>query len=143
MKLDTTTLKFPVICFNDSTFRVIDTQLSLTLRPSSVLKSGWFDGMLIIDCEGIAYKIRKGTKLGRSAFSWHSLILDPIIEIDLEQEGAAYSVSLEEARNYVFASTTRWHGLEARADFDELSHQIGQAKSVADLIRLLAEHKAG
>src|SRR5688572_4755814 len=95
-------LNYPVIVFSEEMFVVKTTSNELTTCPASALKWAWFRGMLIVDSNGMAFKVEGARKVGNAGWSWAGPFPIRIVKVGLLRQLEAFYLSTDETREYVY-----------------------------------------
>jgi len=138
--MKTSKLSFPVICFNHGMAEAVCDYDTLTTTNKLALKPrGWYHGMIIVDQDGHAIRVKSATKLhGVGPFWGYNLFFNQRIKVRLNFDDTPLHVSVEDVRKRVLSSFNQWHGWQTRDDFDELKGSVEQAATVAEIIHLVA-----
>ncbi|OHB59002.1 MAG: hypothetical protein A2Y12_19720 [Planctomycetes bacterium GWF2_42_9] len=133
-------LKFPVIAITSQSSVEADKNVNnLTTTTSLALRKGFFKGLKIIDSQGKEFIVTDVKKIRRLSKLWQILwLFNPLIQvsIDLKETGRTYNV--EEVRRLVLFDFEDWDGWQSRDDFDQLKSAVENAKSVNEIISLIA-----
>ena len=133
-------LRFPVLCFSQNLALVTQTEEDLTTCSKVGLRNGYFDNLLLVDSSGRGVRVKGAKKLhGIGPFWGYNMFLNQTIKVELIVAGEPFKVSLEEVKERVLDSFKKWHGWEARGDFEELRERITNAKTIPEIIRLLSD----
>lgn len=132
-------LKFPVLRFGRGmVFPAID-QAQLTECTKTALQKGFFSGLILVDSDGKAWKIKTARKLhGIGPFLGFNVFLNQKIRVELIPEGEPFEMSAAELKARVlecFRGAQEW---SARADLDRLVISLEQAQSPADIARIVS-----
>jgi hypothetical protein len=134
-----TDLVFPVICFNQGIFEIMEDFDKLTTCNKLGLKRGWYNRLLIIDSLGKSIRVKSARKLhGVGRFWGYTVSLNQRIKVELTYDGEPFQMTVEEVRKHVRASLNTWDGWEERIGFDEWKVSILKASTIAEIIRLAA-----
>ncbi len=132
-------LAFPVLgIFKDTTasYRTFD---SLTVTTSAALRGGFFNGLRIIDSNGVEAVVRSATRLGGVGLFWgFNVFLNQRIRVALELESTGKTLITGQVRQIVLRDFRNWHGWESREDFDQLKDAVQKASSVGEILRLVS-----
>ena len=135
--MDATDLVFPVICFSQGIFEVMEDLGKLTTCNTLGLKRGWYDGLLIIDSLGKSVLVKSARKLhGVGRFWGYNIFLNQRIKVELTYEGKPFQTTVEDVRKRVLDSLSTWEGWQEQINFEEWKASFEKASTVAKIIRL-------
>lgn len=132
-------IKFPVLCIHRNYAVVRYSPDELTTTTKYGLKHGEYDGLLIIDCQGIAIKVTGARKLHGAGFlGGFNLFLNQRIKVELKHSGEPFQLRLEEVKERIFESFETWHGWTASENFDDIKKGVEKASSVEEIFAVIA-----
>lgn len=129
-------LDFPVICFfRDHTVETRDDWDSVATGNKYALKKRAWDGMLIVDCNGQAVRVKTATKLhGVGKFWGYNIFLNQRIRVELTLDGEPFRVSLEDVKKLLFRSFTALPSIwQANLDYEEFTENIKNARAISEI----------
>lgn len=133
-------ISYPVLCFNQGAVEVVRNAGTLTTTNKLALKpKGWYDGLLLVDSDGKAIRVKSAIKLHGVGLFWgYNLMTAQRIKVDLVFDGEPFEVSVDDIRKRVMHSFQQWHGWQTRGDFDEMKASVEKASTVAEIIKVVA-----
>lgn len=139
--LNFSNLNFPIICFNKYTFNIINSLDQLTLTTKAGLKNGLFENLIIIDSNGLKYRVKEAKKLYGVGPLWgYNIFLNQKIKVTLDFQSEVKSVTIQELMKLIISNFNKdKHFWESRDDFDELKRMVECADSIPSLIARLGE----
>jgi hypothetical protein len=133
-------LAFPALAiFKDTTvsYRTLE---SLTTTTAAALRGGFFNGLRIIDSNGVEAVVRSATKLGGVGLFWgFNVFLNQRIRVALILESPTETLTTDQVRQIVLRDFRNWHGWESREDFDQLKDAVKNASTVGEILQLVSE----
>lgn len=132
-------LAAPILCIRNNTMFTCRSIEDLTTTTSAALRGGLFDGLRVVDSNGVEAVVRSAQKLGGVGLFWgFNVFLNQRIRVALQLEATGKALTVDEVRRIVLRDFRAWHGWESREDFDELKRAVQNASSVAEILRLVA-----
>ena len=143
LSMNAHSVAYPALCFSQGNVSVINDEAQLTTCGTLAIKNGYFKNMTLIGADGLAHKVNGADKLhGVGLFGGYRLLRSRRIRVRPIFKGDAAPVTLDEVKDWIFQSFRKWHGWEARGDFDELQQNVRKAQTIPELIGLLKEGTA-
>ena len=133
-------LTYPVLgVFPSGGLKIAATPKYLTVYTSRGLKRGHFNDLRLVDSRSKWFRVRSASKLnGVGRFSGYNLFFNQWIRVALDIEDEGRHADLEEVRAIVLKDFDSWDGWKSRGDFDVLVRRVKAARTVPDLLRVLA-----
>jgi hypothetical protein len=129
---------FPVLAFDTASFGVRNRFYELTDVWSSLIKSGWFQGLHIVDSAGRTFLVEGVMKLGGIGFLWgFNPLYGQRVRVALDLRRRSPDLELGEIKSRLLRTLNSWSGWKSRDDFDELVACIREAESIPRLIGAL------
>jgi hypothetical protein len=104
----------------------------LTKCSTIALKRGYFNGLIIVDTNGRAIKIKRANKLhGVGSFWVFSILLNQTVRVTFEFAGGEFLMSLDEVKARLMNSFQTEAGQwDSRDDFDDVVAFVQNADSI-------------
>jgi hypothetical protein len=133
-------LKFPLLAMDKYSFSVKRTEDDLTVTWSSLMKSGWFDGLRLIDALG-GLHIVSGVEVlhGVGLFWGFNPFYGRRVKVQLEVNRMQSGIRLDNVKADLVRLIKSWAGWKSRDDYDELLSDITGAVSMGALMESLTK----
>lgn len=133
-------LAFPVLAIDKNSFSVRRTLEDLTVVWQMLIKSGWFDGLRLVDSSGTNYEVVEVRQLhGVGPFWGYTLRYGRKVRVELKLKRAEKQLGIDEIRQLLGKQMRSWHGWESRDDIEELRDEVKSASSLAALRDVLTK----
>ncbi len=133
-------LAFPVLAIDKMSFSVRRAVEDLTDVWQLLLKSGWFEGLRLVDSSAANYEVASVRQLhGVGPFWGFTLRYGRKVRVDLELRRAERQLGFEEIRQLISQRLTSGQEWESRDDIDELRDEVRSATSLAALRDVLTK----
>lgn len=135
-------LAFPLLAFDKYSFGIIRDPADLTVTWTSLIKSGWFDGLQIIDSRERGFQVTNMTVKGGVGplWGWSRPMAGRRVRVELSIRRAA-DVTLDAIKQKLQGLLRGWHGWQSRGDYDELEAMVRDATSLRQLLEGLRQLK--
>jgi hypothetical protein len=128
----------PILTFDRLSFGVKNRFDELTDVWSSLLKSGWFQGLHIVDSEGRTFLVERVREVGGIGFLWgFNPLYGQRVRVALDLRRRSPDLELGEIKSRLLRMLNSWSGWKSRDDFDELVACVRDAESIPHLISAL------
>lgn len=136
----TQNFEFPVMCFSKGFILIKRNQEELAKTSSVALKNGIFNGLLIVDSQGKAIKVKSAKRVHGIGLFWgFSLFYGQKIKVSFEYDGEPFQMSLDDIKKEVFDSFKKFHGWRSQPNYQELRKSVEQAKRVSEIVKLISD----
>ena len=131
---------YPVLCVKGSSVSVCNTEADFARATPHALRSGWFDGLLVVDSSGYAWTVSHAEKVeGHSGRLFAGLFAPRVVTIRCVYEDAPKQISLQEVQELLCRAfegdPNHW---EAYASLDQLKTDVRNTQSLSELFKLMA-----
>jgi hypothetical protein len=134
-------LAFPVLAIDKYAFDVRRSMEDLTVVPTPLIKSGWFQRLRILDSAGRTFEVSGVQQLHGVGFLWGWHFYGRRVRVQIEFRKVEPDATLEEIRGDLLKRLKGWKGWQSRDDYDELLSDVKNAESVAGLIAALGRRQ--
>lgn len=132
-------LVFPVLAFDKHSFSVKRNEDDMTIVWSSLIRSGWFEELIVVDSKDRSFKVVGVTKLRGVGFLWgFNPLYGRRIKVKLDTRRSESDLSIEQLTGKLLALLRSWPGWQSRDDYEELVASIQNATSISQLIDSLS-----
>lgn len=133
-------LTYPVLgVFAGGGLKIASTTVYLTTYTARGLRRGHFNNLRLVDSRSKWFRVRSASKLhGLGRWGGYNIFFNQWIRVTLDIEDEHREASLDEVRTIVLADVDAWDGWKSRGDFDVLLKRVKGARSVPDLLEILA-----
>jgi len=133
-------LAYPILgVYPSGALKIAATPVNLTTSTARGLKRGNFNDLRLVDSRSKWYRVRSAVKLhGVGSFGGYDLFFNQLIRVGLDIEDERRDADLDEVKAIVLRDFDSWDGWETRGDFDVLRHRVQGARTVPDLLMILA-----
>lgn len=137
--MDVHDLSFPAIRFCQDSIDVVGDYKELTTVAGPGIRSGTMDGMLLVDQNGTALRIKTVRKVGYFGSFWsHFTMAGRLVIIELIPDGDSFKVDLEQLKRMVVERSDREMIDEcADDDFESYERRVVSALSALDVMKEL------
>jgi len=133
-------LTYPVLgVFRNGSLKIAATPAYLTTYTMRGLRRGHFDNLRIVDSRSNWFRVRSARRLhGVGRFGGYNLFFNQWIRVQLEIEDEHREATVEEVKDLVIKDFDAWDGWKSRGDFDVLVRRVRGARTVPELLSVLA-----
>lgn len=133
-------LKFPVVSLQSpGMVEVFRNKDELGICSRTALKKGYFKGLLLIDSNGMQFKVISANKIGYiGPFFGFNIFLNQKLKVELKFSDKIDKISLDEFRKRVVKTFNQdrffW---ESGGDFNELISLVNKTPTISEIIKML------
>ena len=133
-------LAYPVLgVFPSGALKIAATPAYLTTYTTRGLKRGHFNELRLVDSRSKWYRVRSAYKVhGVGRFWGYNLFFNQWIRVGLDLEDERREANLDEVKAIVLKDLDSWDGWKTRGDFDVLVRRVEGARTIPDLLMILA-----
>ncbi len=143
-------LRFPVLCikpasgsgyrYREGYGQVIENWDCLTITTKGILKTGFYNNMLIIDSDGRAFKIKLAHQLYPvGPWKGYNHLLMQFIRVALEPDGGPIYPTVDQVKDWVLRSFEECHLWSSAYNYcyPETEESVKNASSIREIIAFL------
>ena len=133
-------LAYPVLgVFPGGGLKIAATPVYLTTYTARGLRRGHFNDLRLVDSSPKWFRVRSARKVrGVGRWGGYNIFFNQWIRVALDIEDEHREAKLEEVKGIVVADFDAWDGWRARGDFDVLLRRVNAARTVPQLLEILA-----
>lgn len=136
-------IKYPVIAFaKGGVIHFARNEDDLIICSTRGLKTGFYNGLNIIDSEGNSFVVQEAKKVGYAGFLWgFSLIFGQRIRVELIFRDAKKYYSMEDFKEKILKQLNKnKHFWNSGGNFEELAEMIKSGNSFKETITYLTNY---
>lgn len=131
---------FPIITLDKTTFDYCQNVDVLTKTTNYVLKGGYFNNLLLIDCTGKSWIIKEATKLNSIGLFWgYNVFLEQNIRVKFKYKENKKIYNLLDVKKLILDKIYRDRYFGNQGEFDEIVSTVNQSESILNLFELLKQ----
>ena len=133
-------LTYPVLgVFPSGALKIAATPKYLTTYTMRGLRRGHFNDLRVVDSRSKWFRVRSAHKLhGLGRFGGYNLFFNQWIRVGLDLDDEHRDANVDEVRSIVLKDFESWDGWRTRGDFEVLARRVNAARTVPELLGVLA-----